>query len=275
MKKFQTSKLRLIGLALACALLMLCGALFGTLENKSASATMTNTSTTTVGGGDLFNDTSNKFNATVLNNLVTKLGGTTSGTPTANVNSLKNKVLTSQAIRSKNSGNDVLVNFGEKLWNVTYVSQSKTGDVIATLWYAGATENSTFSSGWLTQYYNDPAIGYNMADFPYYSNQYGSSFIRSVTLNAGSPYTKGTNYTDGNHWTTDPTEVSIVQPKQSAGNPWSRFTMSAKDLKAAGKTGKEANSLTAYIATPSEISWQEDQTNIVHMIPNHTYNYQN
>ena len=60
MKKFQTSKLRLIGLALACALLMLCGALFGTLENKSASATMTNTSTTTVGGGDLFTDSSNR-----------------------------------------------------------------------------------------------------------------------------------------------------------------------------------------------------------------------
>lgn len=275
MKKFQTSKLRLIGLALACALLMLCGALFGTLENKSASATMTSTSTTTVTGGDLFNDTSNKFNATVLNNLVTKLGGTTSGTPTANVNSLKSNVLTSQAIRGKNSGNDVLVNFGGKLWNVTYVSQSKTGDVIATLWYAGATENSTFSSGWLTQYYNDPAKGYNMADFPYYSNQYGSSFIRSVTLNAGSPYTKGHNYIDGDHWTTDPTEVSIVQPKQSADNTWSRFTMSATDLKAAGKTGAAANSLTAYIATPSEISWQEDQTNIVHMSPNHTYNYQN
>ena len=72
MKKFQTSKLRLIGLALACALLMLCGALFGTLENKSASATMTSTSTTTVNSStnDLFTDSSNKFNATVLNNLV-------------------------------------------------------------------------------------------------------------------------------------------------------------------------------------------------------------
>ena len=188
-----------------------------------------------------------------------------------------NSVVTQKAINSRtlytNAGNkDIVVKFGGLDWIVTYVSETKTGEVIATLWLANSTQTSQWSDGWYTKYQAD-----TMAK---QSNIYGSSYIRSVTLNNATPYTRpvGTSKTDltsdsqvylyaGQSGTADFNASTMTNTlQQDESNRFAKFTM--EGLK---------DSLTEFIVKPSEVGWQETLSFRHHnyAVKNYQYNLGN
>ena len=188
-----------------------------------------------------------------------------------------NSVVTQKAINSRtlytNAGNkDIVVKFGGLDWIVTYVSETKTGEVIATLWLANSTQTSQWSDGWYTKYQAD-----TMAK---QSNIYGSSYIRSVTLNNATPYTRpvGTSKTDltsdsqvylyaGQPGTADFNASTMTNTlQQDESNRFAKFTM--EGLK---------DSLTEFIVKPSEVGWQETLSFRHHnyAVKNYQYNLGN
>lgn len=84
----------------------------------------------TVNINELFNSATNKFDETNLNALFASLGAT-------DYTSLKNNLnggnLNATQIAELNSNKDIKVTFAGKSWTVTYVSQTRTGEVVATL----------------------------------------------------------------------------------------------------------------------------------------------
>ena len=184
-----------------------------------------------------------------------------------------NSVVTQKAINSRtlytNAGNkDIVVKFGGLDWIVTYVSETKTGEVIATLWLANSTQTSQWSDGWYTKYQAD-----TMAK---QSNIYGSSYIRSVTLNNATPYTRpvGTSKTDltsdsqvylyaGQSGTADFNASTMTNTlQQDESNRFAKFTM--EGLK---------DSLTEFIVKPSEVGWQETLSFRHHNYAGKNYQY--
>ncbi len=154
------------------------------------------------------------------------------------------KGITSQQIHGNNGSKDIVVDFGGKKWTVTYVSESKSGDLLATLWLAnsdemGNYEYSRFSAkGWYNEW---DQTSYNLQ-----CNIYGSSYIRAVTLNAGTSF----SLSDTNSSAAAPYMQNVGQNKS---HPLYRFTMVNSDY-----TGV-TDSLTQFIERPLNVAWQEDE----------------
>ncbi len=205
----------------------------------------------TVNINELFNSATNKFDETNLNALFASLGAT-------DYTSLKNNLnggnLNATQIAELNSNKDIKVTFAGKSWTVTYVSQTRTGEVVATLWAENPTTTTyTFSAdGWYSDYH-----GFT----EYYSNQYGSSWIRSSVMNIGSAYLKASDNTGGQK--TDE-QVVLAAGTQSASNEWARFTMENVE-----------GSVKAFLSTPSEVAWQENlfvpAVNSTHILQSEAY----
>ncbi len=134
--------------------------------------------------------------------------------------------ITSSDIRAA-GGKDIAVTFGDMEWNVTYITNDSSGNIIATLWLA----NSSDICQWSTWSANNTTIAYP-------SNIYGTSYIRSHGLNIGSDYVASNGAT------------SLTQSPQSETHVYARLTMpSVKD------------SLTDFIVKPSAVEYQSNQNN--------------
>lgn len=218
MKVKLSSKIKIL-LTLLCAFFISLGAVV-TLSAKPANATAT---------GTLFDlGTDGNFSDEGLSKFMGKI----TGKEKASYNELKayldiNQVKTGSEI-------DAQVSLGGQVWNVTYASETKGGDVIATLWLAESDD--------LQQWNNWAA---NASDWTYVSNMYSTSFIRSYIT--GSAYAHSAS---GGRITTD----DVVLKKGTQATTWKNFV----------------NSYGNYIASPSEVMWQESQDSISQEIE--TYN---
>lgn len=117
------------------------------------------------------------------------------------------------------------VSFGGYTWNVVYVSETRSGDVIATLWLA----EGTVVKQWNTWYGTES----NNWDTP--SNMYSSSLIRHYLV--GSPYydkTYGMSVSNESELKVGTTESRL--------SDWKTFLYY----------------YDKFIVTPSEVAWQEN-----------------
>lgn len=260
-------------LSLACAI----GALLPSVNSNAMQSGVTYSQI-----GEIWNDTRNRFNSTELTQLFNQLAGSDYTAATKpkdalanivtrlNLDSSKNNSvgshgihataanhyshqLTSNQIRSKNGNKDIIVEFGGLKWTVVYLSFTKEGDPIATLWLADPLGTSQWSDGWYTKY--------TTVNMTKQSNLYGQSYIRSETLNAGTKYTSviSGSKTD----VTLDANVGWTENKKSYENAFAKFTINNKET-AYDNTGanpqKYKGSLTEFLATPREVAWQEDQS---------------
>ena len=171
---------------------------------------------------------------------------------------------------NKQAGQEIKITFGGLDWWATYLSTDTDGNVILTLWldesqqdaWAGRTStegtlygfiNGSLYSDWSADW--EDHLSYNY-DYP--SNMYGTSYIRAVTLNNGGQYAL------------DLDELSQIDENdlyngQNPNSVFARFTMEEVE-----------GSLTKYIATPSKMSWQLNQSAYSEFDSSSTsYNYPN
>ena len=230
---------------LFCALLCLSAALM-IPKNKSAEAY---SETQTANVSELYIGGDNVFSAKNLKALYGKLvSGATQ------LNDIKNALPESNSTLSVAdfaSGNkNIVVEFGGMEWSAVYLSKATTtyknvggapadnalgeadaDDIVLTLWLANPTQTSQWNKS------SDGASG------TYPCHMYGSSYIRSVTLNNGGKYWKDVNglYSD---------------PGKKATNEFARFNMSTYTENGVTKTSKILN----YLVSPRYISWQYSQS---------------
>ncbi len=206
---------------------------------------------------EIYNDNAGAFNANNVNTLLKFITGSSSITyenATSTLNNLASKATTSTDIRSKSvtvngvkksSSQDVIVRFGGLDWTVTYLSKDNDGNNILTLWlssseqeaFAGRTVDEGTLYGFINNsLYSDWSNDFNVLNFlpediSYPPNMYGTSYIRTVTLNNGGVY--ATNETSTSTFT------------QNSNSVFARFTMENLN-----------NSLTEYLVTPINVEWQ-------------------
>ena len=228
-------------------------------QNNNSVRAFTNTDTTSyVTVGELWNGSS--FSSTNLNILYKYLTGNASAT-ISNVDTLANNKTTANTIRSKtlsagtqsgtsysakSSSQSVVVTLGGMEWIVTYLSKDKSGNTIATLWLSNNEqdifEGRSQTEGAYYGYYNGGLYsdwsanwGSNSPEYSYPSNMYGTSYISVVTLNNGGSYSS-----------------------KSGGATLASFTPTSSSVFAKFTMESVAGSLTDYIVTPSQVSWQEN-----------------
>lgn len=202
---------------------------------------------------ELWNSGSKTFNSAPVQRLLNVLAGK-SGATINDLTTLSKDTMTASDISSKN-GEDLVVTLGGLTWHAVYLSQSKGGDVILTLWLTSNEQEAWqvkgeeadsnklgalygLAKGTATNLYglySDWAYDWATDDpsYAYPSNMYGTSYIRVVTLNAGGQYALSGGGS-----------LSAVQ-NQSEDNLFAEFTMS--------KFG-----LTAFLVQPKDVAWQED-----------------
>ena len=130
------------------------------------------------------------------------------------------------------------VSLGGQVWNVAYASQTKGGDVIATLWLAA----SSTTLQWNNWYADRPTW-----DYP--SSMYGTSYIRS--------YLTGSTYAHSSTAGSISNSSLVTLTKGTQNTTWQTFVT---------QYGK-------YITTPSEVAYQETEDAITQGL--NSYNYPN
>lgn len=198
---------------------------------------LTKVAASLAGTDDLFNSDTNKFNSNNLTELYKKLGAADYATLATNV---QNGDLSASDI-SKLNGNqgNVTVAFGGFDWTVTYLSKTKTGEVIATLWYDDVEDTSTFTNGWRSGGADGGYAGYTQ-----HSNHYGGSYLRAIALGNGGQYYSAK--TAGNAEVKSNSELDIKTATNTEIQS-SKFYKFAK------------GNLSAYLDTPNNVEWQEIQ----------------
>ena len=185
------------------------------------------------------------FNNTNVIDLIETLSGVSGGTlDTINANiTNSNGAITARQIRNytinKNSGQSVIVTLGGFEWIVTYLSKSKSGDIVATLWLSGdyALDSSSFGD-------NIEFYGINNPNSGIPTNMYGTSYLRAMLNNGG-------NYIEIENNSSNPTSV--------LGNYDTNGYDENYKFKEFVSNGTHADGvLTSYIVTPEQISWQEN-----------------
>ena len=198
---------------------------------------ITDTSTTTT-VGEIWNGTA--FKKTNFNKLLSYLSS--AGTVDAlSSGTIKASDIYTSTYGGKSANTSVIVNFGGIEWIVVYVSQDKSGNPIATLWQASSFTRSSWSSGW---YDNGEGNAW-----PYPCGMYGTSYIRSISLNIGSSYAGTIDGSTGQ--ITDSSKIELKPSSQSSSHTYAKFTMPTV-----------SGSVTNYLVTPSKVSWQERQSMI-------------
>ena len=154
----------------------------------------------------------------------------------------------------KSNGQGVVVRLGGLDWQVVYLTTSKDGDTIATLYLANSYQQAFNDRAKNEGQHYGYVDGILYSDYSYniYSsdptlanptNMYGASYVRAVTLNNGGSYLSNKNGT------------TLSVASQDEDSAFSLFTMS-------DKTGN----LTSILATPLEVSYQETQSAIANGI---------
>ena len=230
---------------------------------------------------EIYDDSAGAFDANNVNALLKYITGDADITYETAMDTLNemtstsndNNATTSADIRSKSvtvngvaksSSQDVIVTFGGLDWQVVYLSKTtpESGeDIILTLWlssskqdaFSGRTSTEGSYYGFINNsLYSDWSA--NWADSivgSYPSNMYGTSYIRVVTLNNGGQYA------------TSHSALSSAYA-QNSNSVFARFTMEEVE-----------NSLTQYLATPSKVNWQLDQSAVREGTNAHSYNQAN
>ncbi len=137
--------------------------------------------------GEIYNDAQNAPNAATLNAFYSAV--TANGSSYADLYEYlrSNGAVSSQNIRDNNGGANVFLNLGGKEWNVTYLSRTRSGEVIATLWADEVAHRDSFG-----------AFSSSLTTMPYPGSMYSTSKLRAY-LN-GTPYigaVDATSLTDG------------------------------------------------------------------------------
>ena len=156
-----------------------------------------------------------------------------------------------QTYTPKYSGQNVLVRLGGLDWYVTYLSKDIDGNPIATLMLSNSTQEAFYDvsqtkgtyygalDGTLYSSFNGREFGYSTSQtvsIP--TNMYGTSYVRSVTLNNGGQYYKSTSTLN-------------ADPGKDSSNPFALFTMT---------------DLTQYITQPKDVLWQKYQSGYYYLV---------
>ena len=208
---------------------------------------------------ELWNNTSKSFNGDSLGELYSYLTGKKDASyeDANNMISGSTTAVSASTIRSKAGNKNVTVKFGGLDWTVTYLTRTRTkansfngqvsssnGDLILTLWLADTDGTThTFTDGW-----RGASANYGW-ETP--ANMYGSSYLRSVVLNAGGVYSAY------NGTATTVSSASLLQmatAQKDASNKYAAFTMTQSELQSAGSA---TVSLTDYIVSPRNVAYQE------------------
>ncbi|MDE6868121.1 MAG: hypothetical protein K2J83_03130 [Clostridia bacterium] len=242
----NTKKKSILVVILAVLFAVLLGCAFIKPKNITANAAMSVTASDAVIIDELAYDyTAGSWKGSFDPDSVSKLYGAISGTSGANatLKSVENALsssgstesvtgaqvitATDLAAVSTHSGKDIVVTLGGYKWTVVYVSNSISGDVIATLLLTDKLASGTFASWSVTST--------NAQANPYPANMYSTSQVRSVLM--------------GTQYSTSSTALSTVaqgEAKQDAG-----FKALASDF---GSTG--------IIAAPKDMGWQEAEDSV-------------
>ncbi|MDE5667167.1 MAG: hypothetical protein K2I29_02905, partial [Clostridia bacterium] len=211
----------------ALAICAVFGAFFGN-STDTANATATGTSYSLGTGGS--------FTAANLANLMGKIMGSSTA---KSYNELK-AYMDKDADHAR-TGTEIgaQVTLGGQTWNVVYASETKGGDVIATLWLAESDDKQQWNN-----WYADISKNWS-----YPSDMYSSNYIRSYLT--GSSYA----HSSTNGSISDPSLIKLTKGAQNS--TWQTFIT---------QYGK-------YITIPSEVAWQETEDALTSVVD--SYNYPN
>ena len=242
----RTAWLCVLVAVLVCCLLLT----FALSVPKQAAAYATDPSATV---GEIFNDnatTGGSFDRDNLQKLLNALSGGDNTAVTELQSAVDNSSTVVGAVDSTKTYNDtmqiadkeIIVEFGGIKWLATFLSLTNDGkkDVVLTLWQAEVTNTTDNQVTW-SDTVSDFGSKAQNTDFSYPANMYGTSKIRSVTLNNGGSYTtNGTN----------------LQPySQTNTSKYAKFNMSTY---MDGSTQKSTN-IYKYLVAPRYLDWQKEQ----------------
>ncbi len=191
--------------------------------------------------GEIYNDEAEAFDGDRIMDLIKALTGERFY---SSLKTAAKEKKTSADFRSINDNKNVSVYFGGIKWDAVYLTtaeysgeNTKAGDIILDLWRS----SDTLIASTQTEVHDVASYAYfwcdRSTDLAYPSNMYSTSVIRVEMLNAGGQYSQNS---------------SIMKAyTQNKDNQYARFTMSKKQ-------GVE-NSLTEYLAKPSEVGYQEKE----------------
>lgn len=248
----------------------------GTLLSRLiTNAIYINDTTSYVKVNELYDDSLNAMDPDNVSTLIKYITGNVDLDYTnaeAMLDALATNITTSADIRSKSvtvngvtksSTQDVIVTFGGLDWQVVYLSKDNSGNNILTLWlstnYQKAWENRAADEGEFYGFIDGALYSDWSADWKtlqssdkYLSRIYGTSYVSAVTLNNGGEYAISS--------------TELVNASQSENSVFARFTM--EDVE---------GSLTEFIVTPNNISWQLLQSAVVeikrsYFLPNDSIN---
>ncbi len=188
----------------------------------AAASNEVNLSTDDNNIGDIYNDTKGAPNASTLTAFYSAVMENGSTYSALNQYLRSNGELSSEDIRKNNDGANIMLNLGGMEWDVTYLSKTRSGDIIATLWL------EDIPAGQEKVSFNNSANASTSYSFP--SNMYSTSMARA--------YINGTSYPE-NYDSTTLTDGSSLQQEI-----W--------------KTLIEKYS--QYMVAPINVEWQENQS---------------
>ncbi len=244
LEKMRKCRQRTAGVLTAVMALMLALAVVFSLAPVSTASAARGGDENWVTIDELYDDSTQSFDSTKLMDLIEAL------TKNRSYNDLEKAAKdaitsepsetffkTSADFRKANDGKNVSVRFGGMKWDAVYLTTAKQagantqeGDIILDLWRSSDTltagDAATYSDFWSDK----------STDKEYPSNMYSTSKIRVETLNAGGQYTQINTRTQ---------TVELTEHRQDSGNKYARFTME-----------NAPNSLTQYLAKPSEVGYQ-------------------
>lgn len=259
--KFIRLKTKKLIFSALCALILCCAVLGGTLLSNSSEAIDGVPDATTVGA--IYDFDKYCYDADELDKLARAIlpgqSSSYSGT-TATFRQLESYALSQGENGTPVNRKDLTVKYGhyrfndtgydgdynDLVWMPVYLSKSVNGDAILTLYLAGndllhsasMQERSTFMNNWTATVPNsakNPSSGTP-------SNNYGISYMRAVSVGAGSQYT------------TYGSSIGSQTPSITTNNKFSNF-IQGKDF-----TGE----FYGDIASPNEISWQANESYAAH-----------
>ena len=168
------------------------------------------------------------FDGEQLDKLYAQITGKENATYNDVVDAAK-KIKTSADFRSTSNiqtgGKLITFTILDMVWNAMYLSTNKLGEPILSVWLASSSDTSKWNS------YASSSCG------TYPGNMYGSSYLRTETLNNTGKYFSDI---DGNG------ETNYTQ--KSSGHKYAKFTSPSAD-----------GSLTDFIDEPAKVAWQETE----------------
>ncbi|MDE5549177.1 MAG: hypothetical protein K2J13_02880, partial [Clostridia bacterium] len=178
------------------------------------------------------------FDGNTLNELYSYL----TGQKNATIDDVKNAgIKDSKFFRETNLNSykkDLVLTIGSLKWNVVYLSNTKGGETIVTLWLANSTQMTKYNTSSVTYDYGQWNLYNTDGAGNYPANMYGRSMIRALTVNNG-----GTYYEDNKG-----TKSHSVTPTEN--NPYAIYTMEKTQI------GKLKGSLYEFIEAPTNVQWQ-------------------